>query len=217
VNRGRRSCASATIDIHAAKRDQVAEYAFVTTWRIDAPIEPVYDAIRDSLAWPGWWDAVLAVEDVAPGDEAGIGNVRRYTFKGRLPYLLRFDLTTDVVQRPERLGGTAVGELEGRGDWTLRPDGPAATLVRYDWLIRTTRPWMNALSPFPFVRAIFELNHDYVMDRGLVGIRRHLSVPGRAVPPATVERAGARGPADGADQPSVTSASTATAAKSSVR
>lgn len=158
----------------------MARYEFVTTWRIDAPIDAVYDAIRDSLSWPEWWDAVLAVEDLAPGDPAGIGGVRRYTFRGRLPYLLRFDLTTDVVAAPERLGGTAVGELEGRGDWTLRTDG-ASTLVRYDWRIRTNRWWMNLLARLPFVRRIFELNHDFVMARGLVGVRRRLGVAGHAI------------------------------------
>jgi hypothetical protein len=163
----------------------VAQYSFVTTWRIEAPIETVYDAIQGSLAWPRWWDAVRAVEEIAPGDEAGIGGVRRYTFKGRLPYLLRFDLTTDRVEAPIRLGGWAVGELEGRGDWTLRADGPA-TFVRYDWNIRTTRPWMNALAPFPFVRRIFVINHDFVMGRGLVGIRRHLGVRGQAIPVESV-------------------------------
>jgi hypothetical protein len=159
----------------------VASYAFVTVWRIEAPIETVYDTIHDTLDWPRWWDAVLAVEDVAPGDAIGIGRVQRYTFKGRLPYLLRFDLTTDVVAKPERLGGTAVGELEGRGDWLLRADGDA-TLVRYDWRIRTRRWWMNLLAPLPFVRRIFEVNHDFVMTRGLVGIRRRLGVGGRELP-----------------------------------
>jgi hypothetical protein len=177
----------------------MAEYAFVTTWRLDAPVDRVYDAIRDSLSWPRWWDSVLAVEDLTPGDDAGIGSLRRYTFKGRLPYLLRFDLTTDVVLAPERLGGTAIGELEGRGDWTLRADGPDVTYVRYDWVIRTTRPWMNALAPLPFVRRIFELNHDHVMNRGLVGIRRHLGVAGRSVPDDEIEPAGAPGRADAAE------------------
>jgi hypothetical protein len=184
VIRRRSRRASATIGVRdvGQPEEAVAEYQFVTAWRIDAPIDEVFGAIRDSLSWPEWWDAVPAVEDVAPGDADGIGNVRRYTFKGRLPYLLRFDLTTDVIAPPERLGGTAVGELEGRGDWLLRPSGDG-TLVRYDWQIRTNRWWMNALAPFPFVRSIFELNHDFVMARGLVGLRRRLGATGEAIPP----------------------------------
>ena len=168
----------------------MAQYAFVTTWRIDAPIDVVYETIHDTLAWPEWWDAVKAVEEMSPGDFDGIGAVQRYTFRGRLPYLLRFDLTIDVVQRPERLGGSAVGELEGRGDWTLRADG-ARTLVRYDWVVRTNRAWMNALAPLPFVRRIFILNHDFVMARGLAGIRQRLGVSGRTISDDAVTPAGA--------------------------
>ena len=159
----------------------MASYEFVTTWRIEAPIERVFEAIQDSLAWPSWWDAVLDVAQLAPGDAAGVGDVRRYTFRGRLPYLLRFDLTTDRVERPTWLSGDAEGELEGKGIWTLRADADA-TLVRYDWRIRTNRWWMNLLAPFPFVRPIFVLNHDFVMRRGLVGLRRHLGVAGTELP-----------------------------------
>ena len=163
----------------------MASYEFVTTWRIEAPIERVFDAIQDSLAWPTWWDAVLAVEELGHGGDGGVGNVRRYTFQGRLPYLLRFDLTTDRIDRPTWLSGDAQGELEGKGIWTLQAEGDA-TLVRYDWRIRTNRWWMNLMAPFPFVREIFVMNHDYVMRRGLVGIRRHLGVAGSELPHDTL-------------------------------
>jgi hypothetical protein len=159
----------------------MGNYEFVTTWRVEAPIDRVYDAIEDTLSWPSWWDAVLAVEQLAPGDEHGAGDTRRYTFKGRLPYLLRFDLATDRIERPTCLSGDAVGELQGKGIWTLRSEG-AATLVRYDWRIRTNRWWMNLLTPLPFVREIFVINHDFVMRRGLIGLRRHLAVAGSEIP-----------------------------------
>ena len=155
-------------------------YAFVTTWRVEAPIDRVYDAIEDTLSWPSWWDAVLAVEHLSPGHVAEVGAVQRMTFRGRLPYLLRFDMTTDVVDRPTQLSGNAVGELEGTGIWTFQSEG-AATLVRYDWRIRTNRWWMNALAPLPFARQIFVMNHDFVMRRGLVGLRRHLGVAGSEI------------------------------------
>jgi hypothetical protein len=71
----------------------MASYSFVTVWRHQAPIEQVYDAISDSLHWPEWWSTVTAVEEIERGDpDTGIGNVRRYTFKGSLPYTLAFDL-----------------------------------------------------------------------------------------------------------------------------
>ena len=30
-------------------------YSFLTTWLLDAPVEPVWDAIYDTDAWPSWW------------------------------------------------------------------------------------------------------------------------------------------------------------------
>ena len=125
----------------------MADYSFVTEWRLDAPIERVYEAIHDSLAWPDWWPAVKAVEEIRPPRErSGIGSVRRYTFKGSLPYTLSFDLAVERIDRPNVLAGRASGELEGTGVWTLREEG-GQTVARYDWNIRTTRWWMNLLAP----------------------------------------------------------------------
>jgi uncharacterized protein YndB with AHSA1/START domain len=152
----------------------VAAYSFVTIWRVEAPIERVFDAIRDSKAWPSWWPTVLKVEDIAEGDERGIGLVRRYTFKGKLPYTLTFDLKVDRVEEPTSLGGVASGELAGTGVWTLTADGPSTTTVRYDWNVRTTRWWMNLLAPL--AGGIFRDNHDFVMSDGRVALGRLLGV-----------------------------------------
>ncbi len=84
--------------------------------------------------------------------------------KGRLPYALRFEMALIRRNPPRLLEGAATGELEG--------------VARYDWNIRTTRRWMNAFAPLPFVDAIFRLNHHAVMRDGLVGIRRRLGVHG---------------------------------------
>ena len=152
----------------------MASYSFVTIWKIDAPIETVYDAIRDSLAWPTWWPQVPSVTELAKGDERGIGGVRRYVFKGKLPYTLAFDLRVDTVEAPTKLGGTASGELAGTGVWTLTAEAPGLTTVRYDWNVRTTRWWMNLLAPL--AGGLFKDNHDYVMSGGLEGLTRLLGV-----------------------------------------
>jgi hypothetical protein len=150
----------------------VAEYSFVTEWRLDAPIDRVYELIHDTLAWPGWWPAVEAVDEIRPARErTGVGSVRRYTFKGRLPYTLTFDLAVDRIERPTVLGGRASGELDGTGLWTLREEG-GQTVVRYDWNIRTTRWWMNLLAPL--AGGLFKSNHDFVMQSGAAGICRRL-------------------------------------------
>jgi uncharacterized protein YndB with AHSA1/START domain len=147
----------------------MASYSFVTVWRHRAPIGAVYDAISDSLAWPEWWSTVTRVEEVATGDpDTGIGNVRRYTFKGSLPYTLAFDLAVTNTERPRTLAGQASGELEGTGVWTLTEEADGITVARYDWNVRTTRGWMNLLAPI--ARPLFKANHDLVMNAGAKGL-----------------------------------------------
>jgi hypothetical protein len=151
----------------------LAHYEFVTDWRIDAPLEAVWEALADSLRWPEWWRGVRAVEEIARGDEHGIGNVRRYTFRSALPYDLVFTMRTTHVEPLTALDGHATGELEGEGRWRLRAAG-GGTLVRYEWDVRTTRQWMNVLAPL--LRPLFAWNHNVVMRWGEEGLRWHLRV-----------------------------------------
>jgi uncharacterized protein YndB with AHSA1/START domain len=153
----------------------MADYSFITLWHLDAPIERVYRLIEDVERWPSWWRSVPAVERL-PLDQSGRDRYR-FTFKGRLPYLVRFDMVLTRKDPPHALVGTATGELDGIGEWTLREDG-TGTEARYEWRIKTTRAWMNALAPLPFVDAIFRLNHHAVMRDGLAGARRGLGVAG---------------------------------------
>ena len=120
----------------------MAAYRFLTTWLIEA-------------------------ERLADGDAAGIGQVGRYLWRSRIPYPVRFEITTTRVERPHLLEGRAVGELEGTGLWRLfEQDG--VTAVIYDWNVATTRAWMNVLAPI--ARPIFRRNHDWVMQSGAAGI-----------------------------------------------
>jgi uncharacterized protein YndB with AHSA1/START domain len=152
----------------------MASYSFVTEWRLDAPIERVYETIADATGWPEWWPAVQSVDEVRPPlDRNGVGRVWRYTFKGRLPFTLSFEMTVEEAARPTTLAGRARGELDGVGRWTLREED-GRTLVRYDWDIRTTRWWMNLLAPV--VGGAFKSNHDFIMQGGLNGICRRLGV-----------------------------------------
>ena len=57
------------------------------------------------------------------GDEVGIGQVGRYTWRSRLPYALDFEMTTTRVERPHLLEGEATGELAGMGRWRLFQEG----------------------------------------------------------------------------------------------
>ncbi len=173
-----------------------ARYSLATEWLIAAPVERVFDALAEPRAWPQWWRYVKSVQSVAPGDANGVGAVWRYTWSSRLPYRLAFDMTTTAAHRPDRIEGSASGELTGVGRWrlselpsALRASGPIrawggparswregdASRVRYDWIVTTTKRWMQVWSPL--LAPLFAWNHDQVMAAGARGLASHLGVP----------------------------------------
>ena len=145
----------------------MADYRFLTTWLLDSPREPVFDAIYDQASWPSWWRGVEEAEELTPGDGNGVGSVSRLVWKSLLPYRVEFEVTSTRVERYNLMEGHAVGELEGIGRWRFyEQDG--LTAVLYEWNVSTTKPWMNRLAPL--LRPAFEWNHDWVMARGGEGL-----------------------------------------------
>jgi Polyketide cyclase / dehydrase and lipid transport len=141
----------------------MAEYHFVSTWQIQAPIERVWEEIYHAERWPSWWTYVVGVDELEPGAADGVGKRLRLLFRTRLPYTLGFDVRVTRVESPFKLDAEATGELAGTGRWTLTSvDG--GTLVRYSWDIRTTRWWMNLLAPV--ARPAFSWNHHELMRAG---------------------------------------------------
>lgn len=148
------------------------DYRFVTVWRIEAPREAVCEAISQSLSWPQWWRNVESVVELAPGDARGIGSVRRYTWRGRLPYRLRFDIRVIHAEPLSAVEGVASGDVEGQGRWSFTTEG-AVTRVRFDWQIRITSVWMKLLARL--ARPLVAWNHDGVMRRGGEALARRLN------------------------------------------
>jgi hypothetical protein len=97
-------------------------FSFVDHWHFDAPLDAIWNEIVDPLDWPSWWPSMERVEEIEPGDERGLGAVRRYTVKGALPYRVTFDMRTTVVDVHERIEGEALGDVRGRGCWTFSGD-----------------------------------------------------------------------------------------------
>jgi uncharacterized protein YndB with AHSA1/START domain len=152
------------------EKGAVAEYQFLTTWCIDAPIAAVFDVLNHSPNYPRWWKGVVSVEVLEEGDELGVGELDRFTWRSVLPYSLGFDLRVTRVKRPYLIEGHASGELEGVGTWRLyEGDGVA---VVYDWRVRTTKRWMNVLGPL--AGPAFSWNHDVVMRQGGKGLAAEL-------------------------------------------
>lgn len=150
----------------------MAGYRFLTTWLIEAPVEPVFDAIHASERWPEWWRGVRSVERLEDGPGGSdLGALGRYVWRSRIPYPVVFETRITRIERPHLLEGEASGELAGRGTWHLF-EHEGLTAVVYDWDVRTTRAWMNLLAPV--AGPVFRWNHDWVMARGGEGLAKLL-------------------------------------------
>lgn len=148
----------------------VDRYRFRTMWLLAAPLRPVWSSILDSHRWPQWWPGVVHVTEMRPGNADGVGDVRRYVWRSRLPYTLEFDVRIEPMSRIE---GIATGEVKGVGIWHLVEEGDN-TRVEYHWDVRTTPIWMRVLAPI--AKPLIRRNHDVVMEAGGDGLARYLGV-----------------------------------------
>jgi hypothetical protein len=156
-----------------------AYFDLVSHWRIHAPVERVWDALRDPAGWPLWWPYVRQVQVLRPGDADGIGCVRRIAWATRLPYDLVIEVEGVESVRHQRLRGRSRGQLDGEGLWLLRAE-EGFTDVTYVWRVQLARPWMRWLAPL--LAPVFRWNHDGVMRAGEAGLRRHLEDTAAAPP-----------------------------------
>ena len=147
-------------------------YEFVTRWAFPFALERVWEAIYHSEAWPDWWPGTLQVVELKPGDDTGIGNVRRFTWRGWLPYTLAVEMEVTRIEKFRTIEAVARGELEGFGVWEFSKKN-GITHVRYDWRVSTRKLWMNLMAPL--ARPFFRWNHNVVMRRGEWGLKKLLS------------------------------------------
>jgi uncharacterized protein YndB with AHSA1/START domain len=145
----------------------MADYRFLTTWVVDAPIERVWDAIYAIDRWPEWWGGVERVRELFHGEGNGEGTIYEHTWRSRIPYAVKFTITVVRVDKPNLIHARAEGGLEGTGTFRLFA-APLGTAVTYDWAVRTTKSWMNAIAPL--ARPVFAWNHHAVMKNGGVGL-----------------------------------------------
>jgi uncharacterized protein YndB with AHSA1/START domain len=141
------------------------EYVFVDEWDVDAPAEAVFDALADATTYPQWWRPVYL--DTTSDGPPGLGRTSQQHFKGRLPYHLRTSSTITRYERPTAIGAEVVGDLRGRGLWTLTPRN-GGTHVQFDWRVNAEKPIVRALTPV--LRPLFRWNHAWAIARAQAGL-----------------------------------------------
>ncbi len=161
--------------------------------------ETVWDALVDFKTWPDWWPGLQDVEEIAPGDENGIGQRANSHWRGPVGYTIEFEIETIGREYPKSLEGRATGEVAGSGTWHICPvaglDQPGRrprrlasaperggrrqdpirvewTQIVYEWQVVVTRRWMQILNPI--ARPVFVWSHDHVMKGGAEGLAQYL-------------------------------------------
>lgn len=147
-----------------------AAYRFLDRWAVPHPIERVFEAVGEPLAYPEWWPDVFLAAD-GDGGPPEPGKTISVLARGFLPYRLRFTMECLEVERPVRILSRLTGDFEGTGEWRLREDG-STTLCELDWRPTVAKPLVRVLTPA--LRPVFRANHAWTMRRGQVRILERL-------------------------------------------
>ena len=150
----------------------MADYHFLTEWRVAGTVEEVKAVLGDARTLPRWWPSVyLAVHVVEAGGPDGEGAVVELHTKGWLPYTLRWTLSVTEPITDTGFALEATGDLEGTGRWTFVQDGPEV-VITYDWRIHATKPLLRRLGWL--LKPAFSANHTWAMRRGEESLRLEL-------------------------------------------
>lgn len=146
-------------------------YHFVSTWKLEAPLDTTFKVMVNSFEWHKWWKSIEQVTHKYSGTKDSIGNIRSYTIKSPLGYKLNFDLKLTKLVYGKLLEGNASGDLVGTGVWYFKEDHNI-TYITCVWDVKTTIKWMNT---FRFILApVLRWNHAQVMKKGAKGLARRL-------------------------------------------
>ena len=147
----------------------MATYRFVSTWRLPAPVERVWDALQ--LPGMPWWPNMVRFRPLTPGPTR-VGSRSERVTRGALPYTLRYEMTVTHIDPPREMAYTSAGDLVGEGRYVLHPSA-GGTEVVFHWNVETTGRWLNLLAPL--LKPLFAWNHNRVMADGERALARYLS------------------------------------------
>jgi ribosome-associated toxin RatA of RatAB toxin-antitoxin module len=148
-------------------------YQFITSWKLDAPLEKIWELISNVPEWQHWWPGVLEVKVLESAGNNGHQVRFAHTWRSFIPYKLKFVTEVTEIALYDEIKANVTGELKGTGRWKFMKDRNDGTIVTYFWFVNTTRIWMNLTAPF--LSGIFRWNHDTVMRWGGMGLAKKLN------------------------------------------
>ncbi|UAY52109.1 SRPBCC family protein [Ferruginibacter albus] len=151
---------------------QQYQYSFISTWKIVAPIQEVWNILYNNEDWPNWWKGVLKAKTSKEGDENNIGKIVNYSWRSILPYTLNFIMISEKIEKPFLMYGKSEGELQGEGTWTFKETNGVVTATCL-WNVNTNKTWMNKMAFL--LRPLFIWNHKVVMRWGAKGLAKKLN------------------------------------------
>lgn len=136
-------------------------YHFITSFQVSCNAARIWSVLQHPESWDNWWKWLKEVEEVESGDESGVGAVIRNEVGTPIGYRLTYVATTTRTVEPTLIEFSAEGDLVGRGQFRLDPQGGGETGVVLNWLVETVKWWMNLAAPIG--RPVFSWSHARLM------------------------------------------------------
>ena len=104
----------------------MADYHYVSTWQLQAPIEQVWAAITDLERLPAWYAGVEEARELAPGTQGVRVGSRVICDQGAPAPAAVFEatITRSVAPREQGCGPRGSWREPGAGRWSNRARSP---------------------------------------------------------------------------------------------
>ena len=87
------------------------KYHLKTEWRIEAPLERVYDLVVDSSAWTRWWPDLHESSLLCANDNDGIGSIWQYVWNTYYFCKIRFTVKIVDIEIYKRISNSLISQV----------------------------------------------------------------------------------------------------------
>ena len=145
-------------------------YHFVTDWSFKAPVNRVWDVIKEVEAMPTWWPGFQKAQIRGADKTIRVGTMIDASVKWVLGDL---NLTIEVSQLDtnKKLLLKTSGDLQGTGRWLLTQHG-SETRTKYYWDVSTTGWLINLVGLL--TKPLLVRSHAKVMAAGYKALKSRI-------------------------------------------